>query len=91
MTDWKEEHSTSEPLELEEVSSDSYIQRKDIKKVSHKETDSTPAYSEYVSTSRILSKAEYYAIKALEDAETSKAASDALDAYTTSLIEEGKL
>lgn len=85
MQDWKEERCVREPKEIEEITADAIIQRKDIKKVEHEASRGMDAYTEYTCMSRILTKSEYHMLKSIEEIDAQKA----VDAYTLQLMEEG--
>lgn len=89
MTEWKEEHCSQQPDELQIIAPGLYIQRKDIAKVSHEadETAGTEAYTEYVCQSREITVSEYEMLQSIEEIDTNAA----IDAYTEQLIEEGVL
>ena len=85
MQDRQEERCAHEPKEIEEISADAIIQRKNIKKVEHEAYGGTDAYTEYTCMSRILTKSEYHMLKSIEEIDEQKA----VDAYTLQLMEEG--
>ncbi|MCM1412568.1 MAG: hypothetical protein NC305_18795 [Lachnospiraceae bacterium] len=85
MKEWKEEHCAVRPDELQLIAQDTYIQRRDIREVSHEETDGMPAYTEYVCESREIGVSEYEMLKSIENISTQ----EAIDNYTLQLIEEG--
>ena len=87
MTDWKKEICSSEPAELQSVSKDNFIERRNIVEVEHDKTEDMPAYTSWECDSRFISKDEYNLLKAIEGISTQ----DAIDAYTEQLIEGGIL
>lgn len=66
MTDWTEERCSSQPDEVQAISSGKIIQRRNIEKVDHAEENGMPAYTEYVCESRKMTVAEYAMLKAEE-------------------------
>lgn len=89
MKQWTEERCSEQPLELQLISKDTYMQRRNIKEVTHEADELTgmDAYTEWVCESREISVSEYEMIKSIEKINTDKA----IDAYTMQLIEEGML
>lgn len=87
MKQWTEEHCSEQPSELQLISSDTYIQRKNIKEVSHEEQGGTPAYTEWVCQSREIGVSEYEMLKSIEQIDKQKS----IDSYTIQLVEEGVL
>lgn len=71
------------------IATDTYIQRRNIEKVEHQadEVAGTEGYTEWVCESREISVSEYEMLKSIEEIDTS----EAIDAYTLTLIEEGLL
>lgn len=61
-SEWKKEICSSRPEQFQRVADNVYIQRKDIEKVSHKATDSSPAYEDYECMSRRISDDVYEAL-----------------------------
>ena len=59
MKDWREEHSSQQPEEFEQISDGTFMQRRNIRKVDHEKNDDQPAYSEYVCECREMTAAEY--------------------------------
>ena len=76
MKQWKEEHCTLEPAELEAIGKDLLIQRRN---------------TEFVCESREITVAEYEMLKSVEEIDTTKAVNTAIDEYTLSLMEGGVL
>lgn len=68
-----------------------YIQRRNIQEVTHEETEDQAAYTEYVCESREITESEYAMLQSVEEIQTDKAVTDAIDQYTAELIEEGVL
>lgn len=89
MKQWTEERCSEQPQELQLISSDTYIQRRNITKVEHEvdEAAGTDAYTEWVCESREIGVSEYEMLKSIEEIDTT----EAIDAYTLALIEEGLL
>lgn len=89
MKQWTEERCAEQPQELQLISSDTYMQRRNIKQVEHEADESagTEAYTEWVCESREISVSEYEMLKSIEEIDTA----EAIDAYTLALIEEGLL
>lgn len=91
MKQWKEEHCTLEPAELEVIGKDLLIQRKNIEEVTHEATEDAEGYTEFVCESREITVAEYEMLKSVEEIDTTKAVNTAIDEYTLSLMEGGVL
>lgn len=87
MTEWKREHCSSRPDELQTIAPGLYIQRPDIEQVTHEETDDEPGYTEWVCMSREITVSEYEMLQSITEIDTGKA----IDDYTMQLIEEGVL
>ncbi len=89
MKQWTQERCAEKPKELQFIASDTYIQRRNIKKVTHEanEVAGTDAYTEWVCESREITVSEYEMLKSIEEIDTT----EAIDAYTLALIEEGML
>lgn len=85
MKEWKEEHLSYKPDELQQVSPETYIERRNIEEVTHEATEDEDGYTEWVCESRIIPINEYRMLKAIEEIDTQAA----IDAYTEQLIEEG--
>ena len=87
MNEWKEERCASQPDELQVVANGIYIQRRNIREVSHEadEDSGMEAYTEWVCESREISVSDYQMLKSIEEINTDAA----IDAYTESLIEGG--
>lgn len=81
------ERCEKKPQELQLVSPDTYIQRKDIKKVDHEATEDMPAYIDYECMSREITVSEYQMLESITQISNEKA----IDEYTLQLIEEGVL
>ena len=89
MKQWTEERCAEQPQELQLIASDTYMQRRNIEKVEH-EADKEAgreAYTEWVCESREITVSEYEMLKSIEEIDTTQA----IDAYTLQLIEEGLL
>ena len=89
MRQWTEERCAEQPQELQLISSNTYIQRRNIEKVEHEadETAGIEAYTEWICESREITVSEYEMLKSIEEISTT----EAIDAYTLALIEEGLL
>jgi len=89
MKEWKQERCAQQPEELQRISNDTYIQRRDIQEVTHEadEDAGTEAYTEWVCESREIGVSEYEMLKSVEEINTQKA----IDDYTEMLMEEGIL
>lgn len=87
MKEWTMERCEKKPQELQLVSPDTYIQRKDIKKVEHEATEDMPAYMDYECMSREITVSEYQMLESITQISNEKA----IDEYTLQLIEEGVL
>ena len=87
MTEWKEERLSQEPPELQEIGNEMYMQRKDIKEVSHEQSDGMDAYTDWECMCRKITRAEYNMLKSIEEIDTQAA----IDDYTEQLIEGGIL
>lgn len=82
---WKKEQCAERPAELQTISYDTYIERKDIREVEYPEMDGEGIYTAWECTSREIGITEYWMLQSIKDIETSKA----IDEYTMQLIEEG--
>lgn len=87
MTEWFEDICSEEPSELTEGSPTSYIQRRNIHQVTIPTTDNVPAYTQWASEARNITKDEYNLLESIKEIKTDKA----IDDYTLQLIEEGLL
>lgn len=87
MKEWKQERCASQPDELQRVSNDTYIQRRDIREVNHEAVEGQEAYTDWECESREISVSEYEMLKSVEEINTQKA----IDDYTEQLMEEGIL
>lgn len=91
MTDWKTEVcGVDMPQELELVSPDTYIERRNIHFVVPEEDpilEENQASAHYECMSRFISIADYNYLKSIEGMK----AEEAVDAYTMELIREGVL
>lgn len=85
MKEWTKERCAEQPLELQLVAPSTYIQRRNITKVEHEETEGMPAYTDWECESREISVSEYNMLESIKAIDTQ----EALDAYTEQLIEEG--
>jgi hypothetical protein len=91
MKQWTEERCAERPAELLLIAPSLYIQRRNIQEVTHEETEDQAAYTEYVCESREITESEYALLQSVEEIQTDKAVTDAIDQYTAELIEEGVL
>lgn len=87
MKEWTKERCSEQPEELQLVSPDTYIERRNIVAVDHEETEEMAAYTDYECESREISVAEYQMLKSIEAIDNQKAVDD----FTMQLIEEGLL
>lgn len=87
MKQWITERCATQPSETQLIAPDSLIQRRNIKAVEHKATDTMDAYTDYECESREISVSEYEMLKSFEQIDTDKA----VEAYTLQLMEEGVL
>lgn len=67
------------------MSRDTFMQRRNIRKVEHEESEGMPGFTEWVCECREITESELNMLKAIEEIDTQ----EAIDAYTESLIEEG--
>lgn len=90
MTGWKKEVcGNTMPQELQKVSADTYIQRKDIVLVEGTEETGMPEH--YECLSRFVTVDEYNMLLAVAETVQFKQEQEIIDDYTMSLIEEGAL
>ena len=87
MKEWTKERCSELPEESQLISSDTYIERRNIVAVDHEETDTMAAYTDYECESREISVTEYNMLKSIEAIDNQKAVDD----FTMQLIEEGLL
>ena len=89
MTSWKEERCAERPEELQKIGDGIYLQRREIKKVTHEadETAGRDAYEEWTCECREITESEYELLAAVQEIDSQKA----IDDYTEQLIEEGLL
>lgn len=87
MTEWKKERCSNRPDEIQVIAPGTYIQRKDIVEVTHPATDDQPEYTDFECMSREITVSEYEMLRSIEEIDTT----EAIDAYTMQLIEEGVL
>lgn len=87
MKQWAEERCSEQPQELQLISNGTYMQRRNIKEVKHEadEVLGIDGYTEWVCESREISVDEYEMLKSIEEIDTT----EAIDAYTLQLLEEG--
>lgn len=85
MKEWSKERCSEKPEELQLVAPDTYIERKHIVAVEHKETENMPAYTDYECMSREISVSEYNMLMSIAEINTN----EAIDTYTEELIKEG--
>ena len=84
---WKKECCAARPSELQLISSDTYMERKNIAEVEHPAEGGMDAYTDWECDSREIGTSEYWMLKSIEEIDTDKA----IDDYTMQLIEEGLL
>ena len=86
MRQWTEERCSEKPLELQVIADGLYMERRNIKEVTHEadKVTGTEAYTEWVCESREISVSEYEMLKSIEEIDTT----ETIDAYTLALIEE---
>ena len=89
MKTWEEERCAEQPQELQLVADDIYMQRRNIREVQHEadEVAGMEAYTEWICECREITVSEYEMLKSIEEIDTT----EAIDAYTLALIEEGLL
>lgn len=87
MKEWTKERCSEKPQELQLVADGIYIQRKNITEVEHEATEGMEAYKDWECDSREITVSEYQMLKSIEEIDTT----EAIDAYTLALIEEGLL
>ena len=87
MKAWKEEHCASRPEELQLVSGETYIERRNIRQVHHEAAEGIEAWDEWACESREIGVSEHGLLKSIEEIDTQQA----IDDYTEQLIEEGLL
>ena len=87
MTEWKKERCSNRPDEIQVIAPGVYIQRKDIAEVTHPSTETEPEYTDFECMSREITVSEYEMLRSIEEIDTT----EAIDAYTMQLIEEGVL
>lgn len=79
------------PQPLQPIADGLYMERRNITLVEHEATDVTDAYTEYVCESREIGVSEYNMIQSITEIKTDEAVTNAIDAYTLSLMEGGML
>lgn len=87
MKAWKEERCAEQPSELQLISPETYIQRRNIEEEHHEATEDMEAYTDYICESRIITVSEYEFLRSIEEIDSSAA----IDKYTEELLEEGVL
>lgn len=85
MKQWKEEHCSTQPKELEVIADGVLMQRRNIEAVEHEATEEMAAHTDYVCESREITVSEYEMLKSIEGINTDKA----IEEYTLQLMEEG--
>lgn len=68
-----------------------FIQRRNIAEQEHEEQDGQPAYTDYVCESREITESELSMLQSVEEIQTDKAVTAAIDEYTLQLMEGGLL
>lgn len=91
MKQWTEERCAERPEELQLVAPNLYIQRRNITEQEHEEQDGQPAYTDFVCESREITESELAMLQSVEEIQTDKAVSAAIDEYTMQLMEGGLL
>lgn len=84
---WKKEICATQPVELQVIAPNLYMERKNIHKVEHEANEGQDAYISWESDSREISMSDYNLLNSLKETKID----DAIDAYTMQLIEEGVL
>ena len=89
MTEWKEEHCSQQPAEIEAIADGFLSQRRNIREVVHNEDPDAEAgrYSEWVCESRQISIAEYQML----NKEELTAMNEAIDDLTVSILTGGMI
>ena len=87
MKQWREEHCSTQPSELEVIADGILMQRQDIEAVEHEATEDMAAYTDYVCQSREITVSEYEMLKSIESINTDKA----IEEYTLQLMQEGAI
>lgn len=89
MKEWKQEICATQPDELQLISPNTYIERRNIEEVEHEADEVTgmEAYTDWKCESREISVSEYQMLKSIEAIDTA----EAIDSYTLQLMEEGLL
>ena len=87
MTEWKEEHCSQQPAEVEAIADGFLLQRRNIRSVVHDadEDAGTEAYTEWVCESREITITEYQLQHKAEMAEMN----EAIDDLTVSILMGG--
>lgn len=85
MKEWTEEKCSEQPEELQLISADTYMQRKNITEKQVEESEGIPAHTEWVCESREISVSEYNMLQSIKEIKTN----EAIDNYTAQLMEEG--
>lgn len=75
MTDWKVEHCSSQPAELQTIAPGKYIQRRNIQEITHEAMDGMEAFTDWQCESREITVDEYHQI----------IVDDTLEAHTASI------
>ena len=87
MRDWTVERCAEQPEELQEISSNTYMQRRNIAERQAEETEGMPTHTEWVCESREISIDDYNMLKSIQEINTQ----GAIDEYTQQLVEGGIL
>ena len=89
MTEWKEEHCSQQPAEIEAIAVGFLIQRRNIRKVVHSEDPDTGTgrYDEWVCESRQISITEYQ----MQNKDELMAMNEAIDDLTVSILTGGMI
>lgn len=91
MTGWRKERCAERPDELQLIAPGLYMERKNIREVLREGNGMEEPYTDYECECREITVSEYEMVKSLENANTEKAVSAAIDEYTLQLMEEGVL
>lgn len=91
MKQWAKEISPQKPAELQLIAPNLFIQRRNIVEQEHEEQEGQPAYTDFVCESREITESELAMLQSVEEIQTDKAVSSAIDEYTMQLMEGGLL
>lgn len=91
MKQWTEERCAEKPKELQLVAPNLFIQRRNITEQHHEEKDGQPEFTDFVCESREITESEIAILQSVEEIQTEKSVTEAIDQYTLQLMEEGVL